>query len=234
MVGEGHRRHAQFLGPLDQLLDPARAVEQRVLAVHVEMDEFGGHGWPDCWRGEPGRTGRPRARSHPAGLWKRLRRSSPSGLAQHAELDRVDQGFPARLDDVLADADAASSLPRRSRPAGRGDGAGTFGLVEDAHLVVDQLDVGEVRVLAHDRLAQRRVHGVDGAVALGGADDALAATWTLMVASTTALPSSRFSTITRKLSRRNSGSCGASSWREQEVERGVGGLVVVALVLARP
>ncbi len=47
VVGEGDRRHAQFLGARDQRLDPARAVEQRVLAVHVEMDECGGHGWPD-------------------------------------------------------------------------------------------------------------------------------------------------------------------------------------------
>ena len=33
------------LAARDELLDTAGAVEQRVLAVHVEMDEIGGHGW---------------------------------------------------------------------------------------------------------------------------------------------------------------------------------------------
>ena len=58
VVGERHRRHAQFLGPFDQLLDPAGAVEQRVFAVHVEMDECGGHGWPDSSMTEPPRRRR--------------------------------------------------------------------------------------------------------------------------------------------------------------------------------
>ena len=43
VVGEGHGRHAQLLGPLDEALHTAGAVEQRVLAVHVKMDEIGGH-----------------------------------------------------------------------------------------------------------------------------------------------------------------------------------------------
>jgi len=47
VVGERHRGHAEFFGPGDEFLDPARAVEQRVFAVHVKMDECGGHGWPD-------------------------------------------------------------------------------------------------------------------------------------------------------------------------------------------
>src|SRR5665647_1647108 len=43
VVGERHGRHAQLLGPLDEALHTAGAVEQRVLAVDVEMHEIGGH-----------------------------------------------------------------------------------------------------------------------------------------------------------------------------------------------
>ena len=69
VIGERHRRHAQLLGPLDQLADPAGAVEQRVLAVHVEMDEGGGHVWPDSSMvgGRPGGVRRP-ARTPPGGI----------------------------------------------------------------------------------------------------------------------------------------------------------------------
>ena len=112
-----------------------------------------------------------------------------------------------------------------------GDRAGALVLVEDAHLVVHQVDVAEVRVLAHDRQAQGVVERVHGAVALAVAMMRSPPTWTLTVASVTTSPSSRFSTITRKLSRRNSGSCGAELLAQEQVERGVGGLVVVALVL---
>ena len=52
--------------------------------------------------------------------------------------------------------------------------AGAVRLVEDADLVVDELDVGQVRVDLADRVAQRAVERVDRAVALGGADVALA------------------------------------------------------------
>jgi 2-isopropylmalate synthase len=47
-------------------------------------------------------------------------------------------------------------------------------LVEDAHLVVGQLDVGQVRVPCADRGAQSPVEGVDRPVALGHLDVALA------------------------------------------------------------
>ena len=52
--------------------------------------------------------------------------------------------------------------------------AGAVVLVEDADLVVDELDVLEVRVDLADRVAQRGVERVDRAVALGGAHVALA------------------------------------------------------------
>ena len=44
VVGERHGGHAQLPGPPHELADTAGAVQQRVLAVHVEMDEVGGHG----------------------------------------------------------------------------------------------------------------------------------------------------------------------------------------------
>ena len=47
--------------------------------------------------------------------------------------------------------------------------------VEDAHPVVGEVDVGEVRVRAHEHAPQRLVEGVDGAVALADGDEALLA-----------------------------------------------------------
>ena len=39
VVGERDRRHLQLGGPLGELRDPARPVQDRVLGVDVEMDE---------------------------------------------------------------------------------------------------------------------------------------------------------------------------------------------------
>jgi hypothetical protein len=39
VLGDRHRRHAQLLRLIEQLLDPARAIEERVFRVEVEMDE---------------------------------------------------------------------------------------------------------------------------------------------------------------------------------------------------
>jgi hypothetical protein len=39
MVGDGHRIHAQLCGRVDQLRDPAEAVEQAELGVDVEVRE---------------------------------------------------------------------------------------------------------------------------------------------------------------------------------------------------
>ena len=56
-----------------------------------------------------------------------------------------------------------------------GDGVGAVALVEDAHLVVDELELRDLRVGLPDRLAQRVVERVDRAVALADRDDARAA-----------------------------------------------------------
>ena len=44
VVGEADRRHLELGGPRDEVGNPARPVEDRVLGVDVEVDEFGlGH-----------------------------------------------------------------------------------------------------------------------------------------------------------------------------------------------
>lgn len=43
VIGEAHGRHAELLRLLHQLLDPHRAVEQRVFGVQMEMNEGGRH-----------------------------------------------------------------------------------------------------------------------------------------------------------------------------------------------
>jgi hypothetical protein len=93
----------------------------------------------------------------------------------HGVGERVDQGVPGGLDDVVVDADGGP-LPH---PVGGvdehpGGGAGAALPAEDADLVVGQRDAGQLRVPADQRLAQRVVQRVDRAVALGGADDPLA------------------------------------------------------------
>ena len=44
VVGDGKRRHLEFLGAGDELADPAGAVQETVLGVHVQVDVVGGHG----------------------------------------------------------------------------------------------------------------------------------------------------------------------------------------------
>ena len=97
------------------------------------------------------------------------------GACGCSELERVDERLPGGGDDVLPDADraptvlAVGGVDQHAR-----DRVGALGLVEDADLVVDELDVPQVRVDLADRVAQRGVERVDRAVALGGADVALA------------------------------------------------------------
>src|SRR5690606_1016032 len=85
----------------------------------------------------------------------------------------VDQGAPGRLDDVVAHADGdPAGLAVAGLDQHPGDRVGAVALVEDAHLVVDQLELGDRRPRLLDRLPQRLVEGVDWSVALTGADDA--------------------------------------------------------------
>ena len=95
---------------------------------------------------------------------------APSLIGLEGVLQRVDEGLPGGLDDVLRDADRPPlPLAVGGVEQDAGDGAGAVALVEDPDLVVGQLDVGEVRVAVDDRAAQGPVEGVDRAVALGDA-----------------------------------------------------------------
>ena len=40
VVGHGHGRHAQLVNALDQFLDVASAVEQRIITMQMQMDEL--------------------------------------------------------------------------------------------------------------------------------------------------------------------------------------------------
>jgi hypothetical protein len=40
MVGHGHGRHAQFVNAMDEFVDVASAVEQRIIAMQMQMDEL--------------------------------------------------------------------------------------------------------------------------------------------------------------------------------------------------
>src|SRR5829696_498154 len=92
-----------------------------------------------------------------------------SGAAMEQGIhDRVRQGLPRRLDDVLADADRAPgplAVGRIEEDAR--DRAGAGGTVEDAHLEVHQAHVLQLRVPRRDGGAQGAVDGVHRPVALG-------------------------------------------------------------------
>jgi hypothetical protein len=40
VVGHGHRGHAKLLNPVNEFLDVASAVEQRVIAMQMQVDEL--------------------------------------------------------------------------------------------------------------------------------------------------------------------------------------------------
>ena len=102
------------------------------------------------------------------------RSAARRGGVQQAEDDRVGERLPRRLDDVRRHADGG---PRALAVGGvdqhPGDRTGGRRPVEDADLVVGQVDAVELGVADADRGPQRGVDGVDRAVALGGVDVAL-------------------------------------------------------------
>ena len=83
--------------------------------------------------------------------------------------------------------------------------AGRLPLVEDADLVVDELDVAQVREPLADRGPQRAVQRVDGPLPSAVRTKRCEPTQSLIVASVSTRPSARFSAITRQDSSLNSG-----------------------------
>jgi len=63
VIGHRHRPHARRGDALDQIPDLHRPIEQRVLRMHVKVDELGGHrALVQVATGDPGRTQGARAR----------------------------------------------------------------------------------------------------------------------------------------------------------------------------
>src|SRR5512138_2711543 len=88
---------------------------------------------------------------------------------RQAVLDGVGEGSPGRLDDVGGRADRAPApVAALEVDEDAGDGAGAGGRVEDADLEVGQPDLADLREPGRERLAERGVERVDGAVPLGG------------------------------------------------------------------
>src|ERR671914_936320 len=151
---------------------------------------------------------------------------------QHAGLERVDEGLPARLDDVLGDADRAPGVgPVAGVEQHARDRPRALALVEDAHLEVHELDVAQVRVALANGVAQSLVQRVHRPVPLGGADVALAvdpdldrglgldpAVGALLHDRAPRLEPEQRLVLARLLS-------------DQEIEPAVGGLELIALVL---
>ena len=78
VVGERDRRHLELGRPRGKRGDPARPVEDRVLAVDVQMDERRGHGRATLLRGEDGFR---RAPERPAQGDFRARKTTKSSSA---------------------------------------------------------------------------------------------------------------------------------------------------------
>src|SRR5215471_19050059 len=101
-------------------------------------------------------------------LAARRRGSAASGPVVLAQLvfDRVHEGLPRGLDDVVGDADRPPRLvavARRDEHARLG--AGALGLVQDSNLVVEERHLGQARVEVGERLSKGVIEGVDGPVA---------------------------------------------------------------------
>src|SRR5262245_7586953 len=112
------------------------------------------------------RMARPR-RSAPVRALAATTAALASALLVELELQAVDQGLPARLDDVRRDTDGAPVLVLVARLDQHPDQASrALGAAEDADLVVVEADLGDLRVELADRLPQRLVEGVHRAVAL--------------------------------------------------------------------
>src|SRR5215210_271909 len=127
--------------------------------------------------GSPGRPGKDREQARPGDLMLPGATLDALGvlLAVDAVLEAVHERLPARLYDVLADADGSpDALAVRGVYEDAGRGGCRAVLVEDADLVVGEVYLPELRVVGAYGLPERPVQRVHGAVSLGGGDHALA------------------------------------------------------------
>ena len=90
-------------------------------------------------------------------------------------LERIAERLPGSGDDVGVGAAGRPGPPLRHGVDDHARLGGGGGIpVEDAHLVVHEVDAVELRIEGAQRLAQRRVQGVDRTVAVGGSVEHLA------------------------------------------------------------
>ena len=164
-------------GDRDRVLDPEPARRSRARIARASAPARAG---PERSTSRTSSSSRAPSSGRASGIGSLKSSRRPLGLRRSSPwlervLERLDQRLPGGLDDVLRDADRAPlALAVGGVEQDARDGTGAVGLVEDPHLVVGQLDVGEVRVAVGDRAAQRPVERVDRPVALGGPDVALA------------------------------------------------------------
>src|SRR5918997_6285663 len=153
--------------------------------------------------------------------------------AAHAVFEAVYQGLPGGFDDVLGDADGAPhplAVCGVYEDAGRGRRGAVF--IQDADLVVGEVDLFQLRIVRPYGFSQRLVKGVDGTVALCCGDDPLAVYGELYGRLRGRLSAGpllgddpeRLQLEERPLLTRRP--------PDQQRERGVCGLVVIAFVLA--
>src|SRR3954452_21166957 len=114
--------------------------------------------------------------SHGSRAFSAMGTGTYSGAAMEQGIhDRVEQGLPRRFDDVLAHADRAPcALAVSGIQEHPGHRASAGGAVDDADLEVHEVDPVELRVAGRDGGTEGAVDGIDGTVALGRGDDALA------------------------------------------------------------
>src|SRR5918995_5488780 len=151
----------------------------------------------------------------------------------HAVFEAVYEGLPGGFDDVLGDADGSPhplAVRRVYEDAGR-CGRGAV-LVEDADLVVGEVDLIQLRIVRPDSFPQRLIEGVDGTIAFCGRDYPLPAYGELQGSLRGRLSAGPLFGDDPERLQLEERPVLPDGPPYQQGERGVSGLVVVALVLA--
>src|SRR5215208_4172043 len=151
----------------------------------------------------------------------------------HAVLQSIDERLPGGFDDVLGDPDGAPhplAVGRVYEDAGGGRRGAV--LVEDADLVVGEVDLFQLRIVGYYGFPQRLIQGVYRTVALRGGDDSLAAYIELYGRLCRRLPAGPLLGDDPERLELEERSVLTHCPADKQRERGVSGLVVETLVLA--
>src|SRR5215211_4643398 len=151
----------------------------------------------------------------------------------HAVLQSIDERLPGGFDDVLGDPDGAPhplAVGRVYEDAGGGRRGAVF--VEDADLVVGEVDLFKLRIVGYYGFPQRLIQGVYRTVALRGGDDPLASYGELYGRLCRRLPAGALLGDDPERLQLEERPVLPRGTPDQQRERGVGRLVMIALVLA--